>query len=966
MNQEKIESFIKRYENESMQNEKSFTQKFWTDLLQDVLGAIDANRIITFEDPVYLKNKSYVDAYIAETSVLIEQKSGNIDLNKKAKQSDGEFLTPYEQAKRYNSESKYTKRARFIVVSNFRDIVVYNMENDRPEKNALTVHIKDLYQEKTRDLLDFLIDKSKESIRKEEDISLSAGDLVQKLYLAFAQEYINPKTSTHYLDSDDFKQNASCVQHQSINILCVRLVFCLYAQKAGLFSSRNAFCDFLKSFANPENARQGLLELFLVLNTKEEERDPYNTTLNSFPYVNGGLFCDKEGFRLEVPSFSKSLLYVLINDCGNFDWSQISPAIFGAVFESTLNPLNRRAGGMHYTSIENIHKAIDPLFLNDLKEELITIKQQKEAKKKRELARAFQEKLSSLTFLDPACGSGNFLTETYISLRKLENETLKIILQDSLEFEAEGFSSIKVNIGQFFGLEINDFAVTVAKTALYIAQSQMLKETCNIIENTAQFLPLKDLSGITECNALLTNWQTLEGANLIQPLGSLFDQTCGIVKRHYDYIMGNPPFVGARIMSKIQKEELFSIFENDTKQIGNLDYVTAWYKKAASLIQGTSTRCAFVSTNSITQGEQVSPLWKTLIKMGVHIDFAYKTFKWEHERKTGMAHVHCVIIGFSACPNTKPRIIFEGKKQTLAQNINGYLMAAPNIFIENRSAPLCPSPILSMGNKPIDNGNYLFSYEEMQAFLKKEPRARSYFHPWFGAQEFLNGTKRYCLYLGNCPVSELSCMKECLKRVQAVRDFRLESKRKSTIKIAQMPTRFFIENFPTSNYLLIPAVSSGKRQYIPIGFMEKNDITSNAAFLLPESTLYHFGILTSSVHNVWISFVCGRLKSDYRYSVGVVYNNFPWPKALKTEQKIAIEQKAKAILDTRKAIFEADKAATFSALYSPLTMPASLQKAHKELDREVLKAYSLSPLLTQEEITQALIVQYEALVKNSP
>lgn len=631
----------------------------------------------------------------------------------------------------------------------------------------------------------------------------------------------------------------------------------------------------------------------------------------------------------------------------DFDWSAISPTIFGAVFESTLNPETRRSGGMHYTSIENIHKVIDPLFLDELKEEFEQIKEIAVAKTKKQKLETYQKKLASLKFLDPACGSGNFLTETYISLRKLENEVIKELMEYakntmSGQILLGSTNPIQISIGQFYGIEINDFAVTVAKTALWIAESQMMKETEDVVHMSLDFLPLKSYANITEGNALRLDWESV------------------IPKQELSYIMGNPPFVGARIMSAEQKADVLSVF-GKIKNVGNLDYVCCWYKKAVDFMENTAIRTALVSTNSVSQGEQVAILWKLLYEKGVHIDFAHRTFRWDSEAKI-KARVHCVIIGFSLAPYHRKKVLFSSERPQFVANINGYLLDAEDIFIESRNKPLCNVPQIGIGNKPIDGGNYLFTEEEKNEFIKKEPQSEKWFKLWYGSQEFINQKPRYCLWLGDCTPKELKGMPECMKRVEAVRCFRLSSKSAGTVKLADTPTRFHVENMPMSNYLIIPEVSSQKRRYIPIGYMDDTVLCSNKVRLMPDASLYHFGILTSNIHMAWVRVVCGRLKSDYDYSIKIVYNNFPWPTPTEA-QKERIERTAQAILDAR-ALYPDSSLAD---LYDELTMPPELRKAHQQNDRAVMAAYGFTkehPAYKSETACVAeLMKMYQKLVE---
>ena len=897
--------------------EKGESQPFWIELLGKVFGVENPTHYITFEEQVKLDHTSFIDGHIAATHVLIEQKGRGKDLRKAIKQSDGSLLTPFQQAQRYSAVLPYSQRPRWIVTCNFEEFLVYDMEkpNGEPEQ----ILLKDLEKEYYR--LQFLTDTGDENIKREMEVSIQAGNLVGILYDEILKQYID-KTNPRSL--------------QSLNMLCVRLVFCLYAEDAGIFGGHNKFHNYIKSFS-AKDMRKALFELFKILDTKPEDRDPYEEEmLASFPYVNGGLFADE---NIEIPQMNDTIRDLLLRKASeDFDWSAISPTIFGAVFESTLNPETRRSGGMHYTSIENIHKVINPLFLDELREELHEIKEIKVAKTKETKLTQFRKKLGELTFFDPACGSGNFLTETYISLRRLENEALEATFdgQISLDFG----NVIEVSIGQFYGIEINDFAVTVAKTALWIAESQMMKETENIIHMNLDFLPLKSYANIVEGNALRIDWESV------------------VPKDKLNYIMGNPPFVGARLMSKEQKDDLLSVFGSKWKNAGNLDYVACWYKKACDYIQDTDIRTALVSTNSVSQGESVSNLWKPLFEMGVHIDFAHRTFRWDSEASI-KAHVHCVIIGFSFASTIKNKIIYDTDRFVIVKNINGYLLDSDNIFVDSRSKPLCDIPQIGIGNKPIDGGNYLFTEEEMKEFIKKEPQSEKFFKPWIGSHEFINRYFRYCLWLGDCSPNELRKMLECLKRVQAVRDFRLSSTSAGTVKLAERPTRFHVENMPKGNYIVIPEVSSEKRRYVPMGFLTPNILSSNLVKVIPEATLYHFGILTSNVHMAWMRAVCGRLKSDYRYSKDVVYNNFPWPTPT-DEQKTKIEQTAQAILDARALYPDC----SLADLYDELTMPVELRKAHQANDKAVMQAYGFwGKLNTESECVAELMRMYKELTE---
>ena len=876
--------------------EKGHSQTFWLSLLQKVYGVEEPDKFITFEDQIMLDHTSFIDGFIPSTHVLIEQKSLGKELNKPIKQSDGSLLSPFQQAKRYAAELPYSQRPRWIVTCNFAEFYVYDME--RPTGDPEVIKLCDLEKEYYR--LQFLVDTGDTNIKKEMEVSLQAGEIVGVLYDALLKQYKDPEAE------DTLK---------SLNALCVRLVFCLYAEDAGIFGSKSMFHDYLRDIP-ASGIRKALVELFRILDQKPEQRDKYladdNPALAAFPYVNGGLFSDE---NIEIPPFTEELKNLLLEKAsGDFDWSVISPTIFGAVFESTLNPETRRSGGMHYTSIENIHKVIDPLFLDGLRSELEEIKEIAVDKTRKARLDTFQSKLAGLTFLDPACGSGNFLTETYLSLRKLENEVLRCAT-DQISMDLDGI--IQVSIGQFYGIEINDFAVTVAKTALWIAESQMMKETEDVVHMSLDFLPLKSYANITEGNALRLDWPKT------------------------NYIMGNPPFVGAQYMNKTQKADLMNTF-CENKKAGVLDFVAGWYYRASELMVNSSIRTAFVSTNSITQGEQVSALWKQLYeRFNIHIDFAHRTFRWDSEASI-KAHVHCVIIGFSVAENRETKRIFTAERYQEAQNINPYLMDAPTIFIESRKKPLCDVPAITKGCQPTDGGNLIIEASEIKEFLEKEPNAKQYIKKLVGAREFINNQERWCLWLVGISPAELRKMPLVMQRVEKVREMRLNSSDAGTRKLAETPT-LFRETYNPKSFIIVPSASSERRKYIPLGFLGEDTISTNLNLIIPDATIYHFGILTSNVHMAWMRAVCGRLKSDYRYSKDVVYNNFPWP-TLTDAQKAKIEQTAQAILDARALYPDC----SLADLYDEIAMPPELRKAHQQNDRAVMQAYGFDVATTTE------------------
>ena len=912
-------------------DEKQETSRFWIGLLDSVLGIKNASNYIEFEKPVKLKHTSFIDGYISSTKVLIEQKGSKIDLAKAYPQSDGANLTAFQQAKRYADELPYDLRPRWIVVSNFTEIHVHDM--NQPHTEPEIILLENLEKEFYR--LQFLVDERNEKIRREEEVSLQAGILVGKLYDALIKEYLEP-------DEHSFR---------SLNILCVRLVFCLYAEDAGFFETRTSFEDYIKSF-NVPNLRKAIIDLFKGLDTKLENRDKYDTSLKPFPYVNGGLFAAED---IEIPNFTQEIVDVLVNDCAPFDWHEISPTIFGAVFESTLNPDTRRTGGMHYTSIENIHKVIDPLFMDELTAEFEKICATTNAKSKTDKLQAFQEKLGNLKFLDPACGSGNFLTETYLSLRRLENKVMSILNKGERVLGFDEF--IKVKINQFYGIEINDFAVTVAKTALWIAESQMIQETEKILSQSIDFFPLTTNAFIVEGNALRMDWGTLkpidEDVHLNDGLFAGFATELDGSKIQYDYIMGNPPFVGQAFRTKEQAKEMQDVFAPSPAG-GKLDYVAGWFKKATDFMENTKVKCAFVSSNSICQGESVSLLWSLLFEKGIIINFCHSTFKWESE-STDKAHVHVVVIGFSY-ENNSNKIIFENGEAKNVAHINGYLKPAPNVFIQNRSKSInAGMATVVQGSPPADDGKLLLSKDEKESFLAKYPELENVINPFVGSREFINDTEftRFCFWFVNESPAKFKHIKELIERFNYVRDYRMKSPVDRIQKTADKPFLFTQNRQPTTQYLLIPRVSSEKRKYIPIGFLSPEVIASDACVLVYDATLVEFGLICSFAHNAWMRTIAGRLKSDYRYAPSVFYN-FPFPQ-LADEDKKAISASAQKILDARSLYKEHSLADMYG---EEMYLFPELLKAHNENDALINKLYGLSAKATETEIVGRLMELY--------
>ena len=901
-------------------DEKQEIQRFWMSLLQNVCGVEQPTSAIEFEKRVEVDNSDgttttkYIDGYLPATRVLIEQKGVKIDLKKGERQSDGAMLTPFQQGRRYGGYLPQPEQPRWIVVCNFQEFHIHNMSrpNDEPEILLLS----DLEKEFHR--LDFLVDTGKEHIKKEMEVSLQAGELVGVLYDALLKQYKNPD------DPETLK---------SLNKLCVRLVFCLYAEDAGIFGGKSMFHDYLEHHRTED--RRALINLFRVLDQDIPQRDKYlDDDLAAFPYVNGGLFADED---IEIPRLGDDVIDLILHrGSEDFDWSAISPTIFGAVFESTLNPETRRSGGMHYTSIENIHKLIDPLFLDGLKAEFKEIAALTVEKTRKTKLEAFQRKLAGLKFLDPACGSGNFLTETYISLRRLENETISLLHRGQIMLDIG--NPIQVSIGQFYGIEINDFAVTVAKTALWIAESQMMRETEDVVHMSLDFLPLKSYANITEANALRVDWESV------------------IPKHELNYIMGNPPFVGHQWRTKSQAEDL-EVVCHDIPKCGKLDYVCGWYNKAADYMRGTNIHAAFVSTNSISQGESVGILWKPLFEKKVQIEFAHRTFVWTSEAKDRAA-VHCVIVGFTCGTSVRLKQLYESDRAKEVSHINGYLLDAPDIFINSRGHALHNYPPIVQGNKPWDGGYLILSVEERDALLAKHPESKKYIKPFIGSFEFINGKERYCLWLKGVSPAEYRGIPEIVERLKGVADTRRKTKTVAVQAQAETPMLFSQIRQPDSNYLAIPEVSSERRRYIPIGFITPDIIASNKLYLVPRANLFMLGVMISNVHMAWMRAVCGRLKSDYSYSPSV-YNNFPWPTPT-DQQKVQIEQTAQAILDAR-ALYPDSSLAD---LYDETTMPPELRRAHQMNDKAVMLAYSFSVKdMTESKCVAELMRMYQKLTE---
>ena len=964
--------------------ERGQSQLFWADLLTNVFGVENLLEFLRYEEQVesMVDSTNFIDVHIPSTKVLIEQKSINIDLRKPVKKGDG-FITPFLQAKLYIVNMPQNQHPKWVVTCNFKSFLVYDM--NQPNKEPEEILLEDLGTEYYR--LKFLVDAQSEHISKEMEVSMQAGEIVGRIYEALLKQY------------DDNSPEAL----RWLNILCVRIVFCLYAEDAGVFA-RDQFHDYLVSY-DTRDMRNALIRLFEVLNTPTEKRSRYlMDDLKAFPYTNGGLFEEE----IEIPQFTDDLRQVLLSNASlDFDWSKISPTIFGAVFESTLNPETRRSGGMHYTSIENIHKVIDPLFLNDLRQEYDTILEEKVERTRQRKLDEFQMKLASLTFLDPACGSGNFLTETYLSLRRLENDVIRAKYHGQTMMGAF-VNPIKVSIQQFYGIEINDFAVTVATTALWISEAQMLAETERIVQQEIDFLPLKPYHNIREGNALRMDWDVIEVPSniptiyannvhlIVEPEPMVasepvveYNEVNVVTKRfdgnatpdtnryqvHYDYIIGNPPFVGFTFMTDEQREDVARMYPG----IKNIDYVSCWFKKACDVMRMTDTECAFVATNSITQGETVGRMWE---RLDVTINYAWTTFQWDNEA-TQKAHVHCVIIGFSH-HERQHKYLYSDRDAMECRHINAYLLDAPDVIVSSRTKPLCDVPPMIYGNKPADGGHLIFTKEERDEFLRREPKAKRWMHTLIGGTELINNKPnlndklRYTLWLEGVSPAELRNMPAVMERIAACKSARENSPAAAIRKFAAAPHLYAQRTQPNilklndngepvweeqeRFNLLVPRVSSEKRKYVPMDYVARDIVTNDQVQIIPDASLYHFGVLTSKVHMAWMRAVCGRLEMRYRYSKDVVYNNFPWPEPTE-EQRDRIAQTAQAILDAR-ALYPDSSLAD---LYDELTMPADLRKAHQNNDRAVMQAYGfpLKSSFTESQCVAELFKLYKDMTKGT-
>lgn len=925
--------FVKRWQKRlgaipaGSNNEQQDTQKFWVDLLINVLG-IPSNTIDSFVDFERKVRGRRIDVFVSDHNFLCEQKSWGIDLDKPEPRNGG-METPFQQAMWYARHLPYSEHPRWVMTCSFGTFRLYDLDDERPENTVQEFSLEELPD--SLYLLSFLTSNETSRLHKEQRLSIEAGAYVSRLYDALAKQY-------HHIEERDEQAQE---EQRSLNVLITRIIFLLYAEDADLLQSHQAFGRYCEG--DPAKLRRKLVDLFEAIDTPLDQRDEYmDEDLAAFPYVNGGLFADSS---IAVPQMTEEIQRVITDASQDFDWREISGVIFGGVFEGTLNPETRHAGGMHYTSVENIERCLRPLFLDSLWDELHEAEGERTAAKRKQALARLHDKIASITIGDPACGSGNFLTEAYRQLRTIENRIIEDELNEETDVAGQTSLSavrenpIRVSLDQLYGIEINDFAVSVAKTALWITEEQMLRKTQEVyVDYDFDFLPLKSLTNLHEGNALRTDWSEVFPENLT-------------------YLVGNPPFLGARNQSKEQKAELLEVFDG-AKNAGNIDYCGAWYMKAARFTEGKHTRCALVSTNSICQGEQVANLWKPLHDMGIHIDFAHNTFRWDNEA-ADKAHVFCVIVGFSR-ERCEKKLFYHAspdadEEQIPMTRINAYLKDAPGVFIYSRSKPICDVPEMGIGNKPIDGGFYLFTDEEKDDFLKKEPKAGGFFHPWLGSKEFIHGYHRWCLWLGEATFSELKHLPECRKRVEQVREYRLASKSAGTRKIADKPTRFHVENMPMGSSIIIPEVSSSRRKRVPMGFVGPEVFCSNKVRLIPNASLYHFGVLQSQFHNAWVRVVTGRLKDDYQYSANIDYNNFVWPDPTEPQRK-EIERCAQAVLDAR----DAQEGATLADMYDPNneTFFPGLMAAHGALDAAVEAAYGVDFGGDEERIVAHLFNMY--------
>lgn len=883
--------FSREWEGES--RERSEAQSFWNAFFNTF--GITRRRVASFEEPVKNLDDNYgfIDLFW-KGMLLVEHKSRGENLDK-----------AYSQGLGYFCGLKEHELPKYVLVSDFERFRLYDLDDDElHEFNLAELH-------DNVSLFGFVAGYTQKKYKEEAPVNIKAAEQMGKLH----DELLESGYRGHKLE-----------------VLLMRLLFCMFADDTSIFD-KNIFTDYIRDKTNADGSDLGghLTSIFQTVNTPTQRRQKnIDESLNDFPYVNGGLFEE----NLRTVYFNSRMREVLL-ECCDFDWSNISPAIFGSMFQSVMDPQQRREIGAHYTSEKNILKLIEPLFLDNLRTEFEHIKNLKSGKNKR--LGDFQRKFANLKFFDPACGCGNFLVVTYRELRRLEIEILKEIHQHQ---QVMGEILSLVSVEQFYGIEIEEFPARIAETAMWLVDHQMNVELSVAVDLQRPSLPLvKSAHILIKGNALQVDWEEFTP------------------KDEIDYILGNPPFIGHHLQSAKQKKEQHEIWGGHSSA-GVMDYVTNWYIKASEYIQGTKKKVAFVSTNSITMGEQVGILWNELFnKYNIKIHFAHRTFSWSSDLKS-KSSVHVVIIGFAAF-DTDRKLIYEYEDikgephQINSANINQYLLDAPDIVIGNRSNPICDVPAMKYGSKPTDGGNFLFTDEEKKAFIEKEPQSAEVVKPFLSAREFLSNKQRWCLWLVGISPAKLKTMPEVMKRVEQVRKFRAESKAKST-RDYPYHTLFRQVTQPDSNYILVPLHTSENRKYIPFGFFGKEYIANNSCSTIPDATLYHFGVLTSQMHMAWVKYTCGRLKNDYRYSKDIVYNNYPWPKKPSKKHVAAVETASQGVFDARGKYPDS----SLADLYDPLTMPPDLVKAHNALDRAVDKCYRGIAFTSEIERLEYLFMLY--------
>ncbi len=889
--------------------ETAEAKSFW-DAFFNVFG-LSRRAVAVFEEPVRSLQGSYnrIDLFW-KGRLLAEHKSAGKDLGKAKGQA-------FDYVQDLLREGRHAEVPDYIATTDFARLQLYDL--NAGGALAADFPLKEFHRHVKH--FAFIAGYRPHAFAEEPAVNVAAAGLMAKLA--------------------DTLEDAGYPDHRR-QVFLVRLLFCLFANDTGIFDS-NAF-DLLIHESAPDGKDLGprLAEFFETLDLPREKRQTtLDEALAALPYVNGGLFAEP----LPVAHFNSAMREALL-DATRFDWSRISPAVFGALFQGVMEPRARRQIGAHYTSEANILKVIRPLFLDDLREE------RRKAGPNRAALEKLHAKLAGLKFLDPACGCGNFLVIAYRELRALENDLLCALHQGEVlnDFDVAGLA--RVNVDQFYGIEIDEWPARIAEVAMWLMDHLMNRDLSEKLGQYFARLPLAKSARILQANALRTDWK-----EWLPP-----DQCA--------YVMGNPPFVGQTFRTDEQNQEVRDVF-GDVRLVNSIDYVACWYVKAADYMKGhkdKAIRCAFVSTNSITQGEQVEPIWRTLLDRGVVIHFAHRTFKWESEAR-GKAHVHVVIIGFGLSDHS-PKLIFDYSDDGdpivyTAKNINPYLIdAAPNILVASLASPLEAVPKITLGNKPTDDGNFILTAAEKDELVAKEPGAAQFIRPYIGSVEFINGKIRYCLWLKGASPVELKKCPSILERLERIRAFRQKSTAKPTREKADTPQEFFFICHPETPYLIIPSVSSERRKYVPIGFMDKNTIASNLVYIVPNATLYHFGVLTSAMHMAWMRQVGGRLKSDYRYTGNTVYNTFPWPEKIADERQLEIERLAQAVLDERARHLE--KGATLADLYDPVTMPPGLAKAHAALDRAVDRAYRSAPFETERARVEHLFARYQSLTTLFP